>query len=99
MLSGPGRVFDRGVFDCVIRNLSDGGARIACDQQVVLPDVFDLILVKQQERKRVRAIWRGGEAIGLSFVGEDEYTNVLSFSPTAQPVSPYALRRQQRQGA
>lgn len=88
LLTGRVEFFNRSVFDCVIRNLSDGGARITCDQQVVLPDVFDLILVKQQERKRVRAIWRGGEAIGLSFVGEDEYTNVLSFSPTAQPVSP-----------
>lgn len=82
LLSGRIEFLNRSVFDCVIRNISDGGAKISCDQQVALPDFFDLILVKQQTRKRARAVWRGGDGIGLSFVGDDEYSNVLSFAPT-----------------
>lgn len=84
LLSGRIEFLNRSVFDCVIRNLSDRGARISCDQQVALPDFFDLILVKLQERRRVRAVWRDEDGIGLSFLGEDEYSNVLSFGPTAQ---------------
>lgn len=81
LLSGRIEFFDRSVFDCVIRNLSERGARISCDQQVALPDVFDLILVKRRTRKRVRAVWRDEDGIGLTFLGEDEFSNVLSFAP------------------
>lgn len=83
LLSGRIEFFNRSVFDCVVRNLSDSGARISCDQQIVLPDVFDLVLVKQQARKRVRTIWRGEGGIGIAFLGDDEYSNVLSFAPQA----------------
>jgi len=85
LLTGRIEFFNRSVFDCVVRNLSGRGARISCDQQVALPDIFDLILVKQSERKRVRAIWRGEDVIGLAFLEDDEYSNVLSFTPPAPP--------------
>lgn len=81
LLTGRIEFLNRSVFDCVVRNLSDSGAKISCDQQIALPDLFELIFVKQQMRKRVRAIWRDEDGIGLSFLGDDEYSNVLSFAP------------------
>lgn len=81
LLSGKIEFLNRSVFDCAVRNLSDAGARIVCDQQVALPDFFDLILLKQRERKRVRTVWRNEDGIGVAFLGDDEYSNVLSFGP------------------
>lgn len=81
LLTGRIEFLNRSVFDCVVRNLSDSGAKISCDQQIALPDLFELIFVKQQMRKRVRAVWRDDEVIGLSFLSDDEYSNVLSFAP------------------
>ncbi len=85
LLTGRIEFFNRSVFDCVIRNLSDRGAKITCDQQVALPDFFNVVIVKQGASRRVRAIWRGENAVGVSFIENDEYTNVLSFGP---PVAP-----------
>lgn len=81
LLSGRIEFLGRATFDCVIRNLSDGGARISCSQNVVLPDVFHLEIVKRNEKRRVRAVWRGEEDVGLLFVNDDDYENVVAFVP------------------
>lgn len=68
LLSGRTEFLDRSTFECVIRNLSETGAKIHCDHQIVLPDVFDLVIAKMSERRRARAIWRRREEIGLKFL-------------------------------
>jgi len=85
LLTGQIEFLNRSVFDCVIRNLSDCGARITCDQQIALPDIFEVVFVKQNQRRRVRAMWRGDGVMGVSFLAEDEYRNVLPFEPRLAP--------------
>jgi hypothetical protein len=76
LLSGKIEFFGRSTFDCVIRNLSEQGARLRCDQHIVLPDVFNLLIEKSAERRVVRTVWRGETDVGVTFA-----SNVLAFSP------------------
>lgn len=81
LLSGRVEFLDRSTFNCVIRNMSDSGARVRCDQQIALPDVFTLFIEKMDEKRDVRAIWRSENEIGLKFMTPEDYENVLSFTP------------------
>lgn len=81
LLSGRVEFLDRSTFNCVIRNMSDSGARVRCDQQIALPDVFTLFIEKMDEKRDVRAIWRSENEIGLKFMTAEDYENVLSFTP------------------
>lgn len=85
LLSGKIEFLDRSTFECVIRNLSETGAKVRCDQQIVLPDVFDLVIEKMDERRSVRAVWRGQDEIGLKFMTAEDYENVLSFASRRMP--------------
>jgi hypothetical protein len=56
------------VFDCSIRDLSDGGARITVPSTQVLPTQVYLINLRDRLAYESLVVWkRGGEA-GLSFV-------------------------------
>ncbi|QGM99179.1 PilZ domain-containing protein [Methylocystis parvus] len=59
---------DMSTFECVVRDLSEAGARLRCDQQVVLPEAFCLAIEKLGEKRPARAIWRRDGDIGLAFV-------------------------------
>lgn len=76
LLGGRIEFFERSTFDCVIRNLSEGGARVQCDQQIALPDVFDLVIDKNEERRTARAVWRLERDIGIRF-----FANVVTLRP------------------
>ncbi|MCC3243728.1 PilZ domain-containing protein [Methylocystis sp. WRRC1] len=77
-----GRIeFERSAFDCVIRNLSDTGAKICCDEEIALPDVFRLFIERKGELRDVRAVWRARDGIGLEFLSAEEFGNVLVFEP------------------
>jgi hypothetical protein len=53
--------------NCVVKNLSNGGARIACHEE--LPDQFILRLTPGRGRPRsCRVAWRRGEEVGVQFV-------------------------------
>lgn len=83
LLSGKIDFHNRAVFDCVVRNISAGGAKIACAQQIALPDIFHLSIPQKDERRRARAVWRGREEIGVRFLGDDE--NIIDFPPPTIP--------------
>ena len=54
--------------DCVVRNQSPGGMRLAISQVVVLPDEFDLHIPKKNEIHRVRMRWRRADEVGVALV-------------------------------
>lgn len=83
LLSGKIEFFDRSNFDCAIRNLSERGARIKCDQEMVLPDIFNLVILRSDQRRVVRAIWRSGADVGVAFA-----SNVLAFPPARDGARP-----------
>ena len=53
--------------DCLIRNLSDTGAKLIVSAAIALPDGFDLLIPQKSVTRRVRIVWRRGEAMGVRF--------------------------------
>lgn len=71
------RVLKRGVLilndgfstiDCVIRDISDGGARVAVEGQFNAPKFMELLMVEKNERLAAETRWQKGNHLGLKFV-------------------------------
>lgn len=62
-------VFDGGNsrVDCVIRNLSEGGAKIEVPAARIIPQTFDL-LVPGHRPQHCRVAWRALRELGVQFV-------------------------------
>src|SRR4051794_27059358 len=62
-------IFNNGqsALDCLIRNLSDTGAKLIVSAAVTLPECFDLIIPQKSLTRRARIAWRRGEDIGVRF--------------------------------
>jgi PilZ domain len=56
------------VFDCLIRDLSEGGARIVMDRAAILPAEFRLAILGAGEAREVRVVWRRADEAGVAFV-------------------------------
>ena len=54
--------------DCVVRNTSGAGARLAVPHATLLPDVFELHIPKKNCAYRVRACWRRTDDVGVVIV-------------------------------
>ena len=57
----------RAALDCLIRDLSEHGARIIFSDTVSVPDVVDLYIPQKEQTVRARVQWRHGDEIGLAF--------------------------------
>jgi PilZ domain len=55
------------VINCVVRNLSDGGACLKVESPIGIPDSFDLVLDHAFVGK-CRVTWRKATQIGIKFV-------------------------------
>ena len=53
--------------DCLIRNMSEAGAKIVVAPDVSLPDVFDLVVPSRQTTYRAHLRWRSRNEIGVAF--------------------------------
>lgn len=54
-------------FDCMIRDLSVGGARLRLNGPIGLPDYFDIRMNSTGDRFPARLVWRHGNDAGVSF--------------------------------
>lgn len=57
----------RNAFDCLIRDISDEGARIIFSDAVSVPNMVDLYIPQKEQMLRARVQWRHGDEIGLAF--------------------------------
>lgn len=57
----------RGVMSCLIRDLSDSGARIIFSETVTIPEHVNLHIPQRDKTVRARVQWRRGDEIGLAF--------------------------------
>lgn len=53
--------------DCVVRNVSEGGALLAVSDAVALPPSFELEITQRQRSYAARICWRDGSRIGVAF--------------------------------
>jgi hypothetical protein len=57
----------QGALSCLVRDLSDDGARIVFSEGVAVPESFDLHIVQRNRTQRAHVTWRRGCEIGLAF--------------------------------
>lgn len=62
--------FDNGriAIDCLVRDITELGARIVFSDTVSIPSVVDLHIPQKSQTLRARVIWRYDDEIGLAFV-------------------------------
>ena len=58
------------VLDCLIRDLSERGARLIFPDMPSIPDVVDLHIPQKEETLRAHVQWRQGEEVGVTFAAE-----------------------------
>jgi hypothetical protein len=66
-----GRIlFNKGAssMDCLVRDLSEAGARLELSETTTLPEVFDLFIPQKDATIRSTLRWRRDGAIGVAFV-------------------------------
>jgi hypothetical protein len=54
--------------DCVVRDLSETGAKLALDSSATLPSEFELEIPHKAESPSARVMWHKGGACGVSFI-------------------------------
>jgi PilZ domain len=57
------------LMDCVIRDWSNGGAKLKCAQASTLPKQFSLLLKAEWLLYPAELRWRRGDSIGVKFTG------------------------------
>lgn len=54
--------------ECLIRNMSDRGAKLVFADTVAVPEEFDLVIARQGREHRCRMVWRHTDETGIVFV-------------------------------
>lgn len=65
-----GRIFynnRRSSVDCLIRDISDIGAKLKLSEAITVPEAMDLYIPSKDEFRRARVQWRSGGEIGIAF--------------------------------
>ena len=65
-------IFNNGAssMDCLVRDLSSTGARLAISESMTLPEVFELYIPQKDRSFRATLRWRRDDSIGVTFASE-----------------------------
>ena len=74
----------RGALACLVRDLSDKGARIIFSDEVTLPEMVELYIPQREQTLRARVTWRKNDEIGLAFVADER---PVAAGPSASEVA------------
>ncbi len=61
----------RSSVDCLVRDISDTGAKLVFSSAVTIPDVVEIYLSNKEEVRRARVQWRRGDEVGIDFIFEN----------------------------
>lgn len=56
-------------FDCVIRDVSDAGAKLKAETPQFIPDEIELLVDQQELIYPCAVLWRRGSELGVRFTG------------------------------
>jgi hypothetical protein len=59
--------FDGSGIDCLVRNMSVGGANLEVESQIGIPTTFDLVISVEHSHHHCHVVWRKGRRIGVAF--------------------------------
>ncbi len=60
--------------DCLIRDISDTGAKLTFSHAITTPEVIELHIPAKEMTLRAHVQWRRGEEIGVAFMADDAPT-------------------------
>jgi hypothetical protein len=72
--------------ECIIKNYSSAGAKIALSDTLTVPTEFDLFIPAKQRSHHARLVWRDKDSIGVNFADAQapgEKVATATFDPTA----------------
>ena len=75
--------------DCLVRNISEEGARLVFAAETTLPQEFELTVPHRKLEARARIVWRTGTEMGVTFV-------VASQASTPAEIVPISYARRLR---
>ena len=87
-----GRIlFNKGAssMDCLVRDMSSSGARLALSETATLPESFELFIPQRERTYRAQLCWRRPDGIGVAFVDEAAPPS-SSGAPTSSAAAPDA---------
>jgi hypothetical protein len=58
------------IADCILRNVSQTGARIEMAGNVPLPEYFEVVRLKERTIAEARMIWRRGNEVGVTWMSD-----------------------------
>jgi hypothetical protein len=74
------------MISCTVRDISTGGARIAVNPNMDLPERFELFIAAHDlQARRVRVCWRDGGSAGVAFSFEEDSTAPAVPAPQLSP--------------
>ena len=86
--------------DCLVRDMSMSGARLALSQSAVLPEAFDLYIPQKEKTYRSSLRWRRSDGIGITFADTmAARAPAPSPAPVASPVEEPAQAPEPATGA
>ena len=59
--------FDGTGIDCLVRNISVGGANLEVESQIGIPSSFELVINVEQSNHHCHVVWRKARRIGVAF--------------------------------
>lgn len=72
--------------DCLVRNLSETGAKLEVSGAVTVPDRFELDIPRKGERRRARIVWRREGEMGIAF------EHAAAKAPAGEPMAARVQR-------
>jgi len=69
VLKGATLSFNRGysAFECVVRNQSDGGARLSLGETFAIPATFRLAIAGEADTHTAHIVWRKPDELGVTY--------------------------------
>jgi PilZ domain len=77
VLSHAQIIFGGIVANCIVRDLSEAGARLGISQRIKLPLQFDLRFARHGLELKARVRWRRGDFVGVSFCFEEQVAKLV----------------------
>jgi len=61
---------DSRFYDCTVRDISEGGAKLICGEQAYIPNEFRFYTPWDHTIRSARVVWRKDNQMGIAFTSE-----------------------------
>lgn len=82
--------------DCMVRDISDAGARLVFGTMPAVPDHFELHIPSRGSLQTCVAVWRHEDTIGVRFVARDLLADNLTLAERLKALEAQNLRLKRR---